>query len=53
MSAKEVLFKLALNGIRLLELCTMGQAKKTISKKEYTQIKGVIQEIQELAEQLP
>ena len=53
MNAKEILYRLALKSIRLLELCTLGQAKKAISKKNYIEIKGVIQEIQEFTEQLP
>lgn len=53
MSAKDTLFKMAMTSIRLLELCTMEQARKAISKKEYVEIKGLVQEIQKLAEDLP
>ena len=53
MSAKDTLFKMAVKSITLLYLCTQAQARKAISKKEYADIKGLVQEIQELAEQLP
>ncbi|GAI68562.1 unnamed protein product, partial [marine sediment metagenome] len=53
MSAKDTLFKMAMTSIRLLELCTRGQAKKVIPKKDYNEIKGLVQEIRELAETLP
>ena len=33
MSAKDILFKMAMTSIRLLELCTMGQTKKRYPKK--------------------
>lgn len=48
-----MLYKLAMKSIRLLELCTVGQAKKALTKKDYNQIKGLIQEMQKLAEKLP
>ena len=53
MSEKETLFRMALIIVRLLELCTMAQPRKAISKKEYADIKGLVQEIHELAETLP
>ncbi|MBA7638668.1 hypothetical protein ES703_46324 [subsurface metagenome] len=52
MSTKDTLFKMAMKSVRLLELCTRGQTKKAISKKEYAEIKELELEIRELAEDL-
>lgn len=53
MSAKDTLFKMAMKIIRLLELCSRAQKKKVIPRKDYNEIKGLVQELRELAENLP
>ncbi len=53
MSAKDVLNKMARNSVTLLYLCNQAQVTKAIPKKDYAKIKDVVQEIRELAGELP
>ena len=53
MSAKELLYKLALRSIRVMYLCTQAHARKAISKKDYKAIKDLVQGMKDLAEDLP
>jgi len=53
MSEKERLYIIAMKSIKLLELCTIGQAKKAISKTDYVEIKSLAKMIQAQTEGLP